>query len=239
MGKYKIANLVVEMEPRFDLLNSRCAEYAVQDADHTDFSISVSAEAIAEKASNTPGLSQEACEYAWYGYEFYKKLLDFDGMMLHSSCISVDGEAYLFSAPSGTGKSTHTNLWKEYFKERAVFINDDKPALRIIDGRVCACGTPFSGKTALNTNIIVPVKGICILNRGVTNSIKLADKSILVHRLLNQAYRPQNPALMNRTLDILGTVISNVPVYELYCNISTEAVVTAYEFMSKNKEINK
>ncbi len=234
MAKYRIADLIVDMKPSYGLLKERSLQYLTDDCKQSDFSISVSKEAIAEKARQSSAMNEEMCEYAWYGYEFYKKLLHFNGMLLHSSCIAVDGEAYLFSAPSGTGKSTHTGLWKEYFKDRAVFVNDDKPALRIFDGSVFACGTPFSGKTSLSTNIIVPVKGICILNRGVENSIKFADKKTMIHKLLNQSYRPVDPELMDLTLDMLDKVIEKVPVYELFCNISTEAVLTSYEFMSKN-----
>ena len=234
MGKYKIAGLVVDMQPKYPTLSERSAAYSVDQSTPSDFSISVPTFQIEEKVKNSPGLSMDACEYAWYGYEFYKKLLHYGGMMLHSSCIAVDGKAYLFSASSGTGKSTHTNLWKEHFGERAVFVNDDKPALRLFDGEFFACGTPFSGKTSLNTNVMFPIKGICILNRGEKNSIDFANPAIVVHRLLNQSYRPQDPALMEKTLDILSLVIEKVPIYELYCNISDEAVVTAYEFMNKN-----
>ena len=234
MAKYKIADLVVEMQPNHSTLLQRSEAYLVDNSTKSDFSITVCPQAIEEKSKKTPELTVDACEYAWYGYEFYKKLLNYDGMMLHSSCIAVDGFAYLFSAPSGTGKSTHTNLWKKHFGDRAVFINDDKPALRVIDGKICACGTPFSGKTSLNTNINVPVKGICILNRGETNSIKFANPTVSVHRLLNQAYRPQDPELMDKTLDFLNLVLEKIPIYELYCNISDEAVSVAYEFMSKN-----
>ncbi|MBE6570765.1 MAG: hypothetical protein E7656_00770 [Ruminococcaceae bacterium] len=233
MEKYNIAGLLVEMEPKFPLLSQRAHMYSVDTADKADFSIDIPLAAISAKSKNTPGMSEEACEYAWYGYEFYKRLLRFDGMMLHSSCIAVDGQAYLFSASSGTGKSTHTSLWKEHFGDRAVYVNDDKPALRFMDGKVCACGTPFSGKTSLNSNIIVPVKGICLLNRGVENSIRVADRVSAVPKLFNQSYRPQDPELMDLALGILGRVLESVPVYELFCNISDDAVLTSYQFMSR------
>ena len=233
MGKYNIAGLLVEMEPKFPLLSERSHIYSVDIAEKADFSIDIPLDAISAKSKSSVGLSEEACEYAWYGYEFYKRLLRFDGMMLHSSCIAVDGQAYLFSASSGTGKSTHTSLWKEHFGDRAVYVNDDKPALRFINGKVYACGTPFSGKTSLNSNVIVPVKGICLLNRGVENSIRIAARAYAVPKLFNQSYRPQDPELMDLALDILGRVIENVPVYELFCNISDDAVLTSYQFMSR------
>ena len=73
-------------------------------------------------------------------------------MLLHSSAVVVDGYAYLFSADSGTGKSTHTGLWKQHFGDRAYIINDDKPAIRKVDGEWYVFGTPWSGKTDTSVN---------------------------------------------------------------------------------------
>ena len=81
----------------------------------------------------------------WVGEAFYARLLQYDGMLLHASCVEKDGKAYLFSAKSGTGKSTHTHLWLRAFPDSRI-INDDKPAVRRMDGTFYACGTPFSGK---------------------------------------------------------------------------------------------
>ena len=89
----------------------------------------------------------DSSEYTWFGYRFYCELIHHSGFFLHASAVSLDNRAYLFSADSGTGKSTHTGLWLEYFgKGRAFLINDDKPALRKGDSGYLACGTPFSGK---------------------------------------------------------------------------------------------
>ena len=85
-------------------------------------------------------------------------LLSCDTLLFHGSVIAVDGEGYLFTAKSGTGKSTHTRLWREYFGERAVMINDDKPLLRITDSDVTAYGTPWDGKHRLSTNTAVPLR---------------------------------------------------------------------------------
>ena len=78
----------------------------------------------------------------------------------------MDGQAVLFTAKSGTGKSTHTKLWRDLFGERAVMVNDDKPLLRILKDGVLVCGTPWDGKHRLSTNCALPLKAICILERG-------------------------------------------------------------------------
>lgn len=107
----------------------------------------------------------------------YRKIAEwmpmYNTLLFHGSVIAVDGKAYLFTAKSGTGKSTHTRLWREYFGERAVMINDDKPLLRITQEGVFAYGTPWDGKHRLSTNISAPLAGICILRRGNDNSIRM------------------------------------------------------------------
>lgn len=119
-----------------------------------------------------PELVQDDWEYMLTGSDFYTELIKYNGILLHSSCVVVDDYAYVFSADSGTGKSTHTQLWLEHFGDRAYILNDDKPAIRLIDGKVYACGTPWSGKYDYSTPKIVELAGICFLQRSETNWIK-------------------------------------------------------------------
>lgn len=95
-----------------------------------------------------------------------RKLLEFDTLLFHGSVVAVDGTGYLFTAKSGTGKSTHTRLWRQLFGSRAVMANDDKPLLKITDNGVIAYGTPWNGKHRLGSNISIPLRAICILGRG-------------------------------------------------------------------------
>lgn len=105
-----------------------------------------------------------------------RKLADFlfdrGVLMTHGSTVAVDGKAYLFTAKCGTGKSTHTRLWRQVFGSRARMVNDDKPFLKLTEDGVLACGSPWSGKHGLDTNITVPLQGICILERGQENRIR-------------------------------------------------------------------
>ena len=87
--------------------------------------------------------------------------------MLHASAVVVDGDAYLFSAPCGTGKSTHASLWLKYLKHKNPYIlNDDKPAIRIVNDNIYVYGTPFSGKTDKNKNEKANLKGIAFLEQS-------------------------------------------------------------------------
>ena len=182
-----------------------------------------------------PELNSDDWEYMLTGSDFYTALIDFDGILLHSSCVAVDGVAYAFSADSGTGKSTHTQLWLKHFGDRAHIVNDDKPAIRFIDGKVYACGTPWSGKYDYSTPEILPLGGICFLERSKTNQIKKADTSKAIYNIFSQTVRKLGPSKMEKLFDVLEKIFANVPIWELGCNISDEAVLTSYNAM-KPKE---
>ncbi len=177
-------------------------------------------------------LTEEQVEYIWTGADFYRKLIVHNGLMLHASAVVVDGYAYLFSAPSGTGKSTHTNLWLKKFGDAAYILNDDKPALRKEDGRWYAYGTPWSGKTDLNVNRRVPLGGICMLYRGAHNEIEPFTGTAAIHALLEQTLRPKS-VLRMQILELLDDLMSQVPVWKLSCTPEIEAVEVSYQAMSE------
>ena len=150
------------------------------------------------------------------------KMLDYDGFLMHGSAIAKDGRAYLFCAPSGTGKSTHTRLWRERFPD-CFMVNDDKPIIRLEDGQFYACGTPWSGKHDLDTNVSVPLKGIVLLARGEENRIERVKPETLIGLLFNQIYRPSDQAAYLKTIDLVSEMLSSCPVYKLYCNMDCRA----------------
>lgn len=160
-------------------------------------------------------------------------LLSCDTLLFHGSVIAVDGEGYLFTAKSGTGKSTHTRLWREYFGERAVMVNDDKPLLRITDSGMTAYGTPWDGKHRLSTNTAVPLKGICILTRDTTNHIDPAESHAVYPLIVQQTNRSLTADGMKQTLSLIDRMLNVVPVYQLGCNMDIEAARVAYEGMNR------
>lgn len=164
-----------------------------------------------------------------------KEMLRYDTILVHGSTIAVDGEGYLFTATSGTGKSTHTRLWREHFGDRAVMVNDDKPLLRILDGRVWVCGTPWDGKHRLSTNTMVPLKGICILTRGEKNVIQQLPAAKGLPMMLQQCHRPPDAKDVAKSLELIDRLMLQVPVYLLNCNMDPEAAVVAYQGMQNPK----
>ena len=157
-------------------------------------------------------------------------------LMLHGSTVSVDGKAYLFTAPCGTGKSTHTRLWREVFVSRAVMVNDDKPFLRITPFGVLAYGSPWSGKHGLSTNVCVPLKGICALARGRENRIRRSEPQEMMEILRQQVHIPEEDALAQKVLDLLDVLSENVPLWSMECNMDPNAARVSFSAMSGGSE---
>ncbi|MCE7699881.1 MAG: hypothetical protein K8E24_014030, partial [Methanobacterium paludis] len=158
-------------------------------------------------------------------------LVNQDILLFHGSALAVDGQGYLVTAKSGTGKSTHTKLWRELFGERAIMVNDDKPLVHITEKGVTVYGTPWDGKHHLSSNISVPLKGICILKRDTTNHIKRIGKSQAYPMLFQQSYRSEDLEKMARTLELIDLLSAQTRLYELGCNMEIDAAFVAYEGM--------
>lgn len=236
MPVYSIAGIKVFMEPRFEKTAGQSEKYKIDGAvkEDADLVINYPNKLMEQLKEKAPYLNEDSCEYMGFGTSFYSGLIRFNGIMLHASAVVYEGKAYLFSAPSGTGKSTHTNLWLKYFgDDKAYILNDDKPAIRKVEGVYYACGTPFSGKVDMSRNELVPLQAICVLKRGTENMIRLLNNEEALYGILNQTFRPSRKQNMTDMLDIVDDILKNVPVYELYCDISEEAVITAYERMKQ------
>jgi len=229
---YKITGLTVEMDS-FGRTVTQAEPYLTQPG-KPDIVISADWQGLQERQ---PHLTKDDSEYIMTGSSFYNQLLDFDGMLLHASAVILDDRAYLFSAPGGTGKSTHTTLWETVVGAgRALILNDDKPALRLEDGVFYAYGTPWSGKTDLNINRRVPLAGICMLGRGERNEIEPFHGAEAVHALLEQTIRPRNPAKMVKLLELVDKLFAEVPVWKMKCNMDPEAARASYEAMSAGRK---
>ncbi len=230
MKFYKIAGCIVEYEPIYPLLKNQMEAYRI-DEQKTDMKLTITKEFCDIKHQETPHLTLEQCEYIYAGSQFYNKLISLGGFLLHASAVTVDNKAYLFSADSGTGKSTHTKLWQKYFGDKALIINDDKPAIRIENGICYAYGTPFSGKTDENLNMKVPLQAICFLERGKDNSIDLIPTKDALPLILKQTIFPKKQDTINHFFDMLDVVLTKTPIYQMKCNISKEAALMAYDKM--------
>ena len=232
---YKIAGLVVEMDT-FGRAADFARPYMIDFEGEPDLKVTSDWTQWQERS---PNLSDATYEYLASGWSFNTQLANFDGLMLHSSALVMDGKAYLFSAPCGTGKSTHVSLWRRVFgDDRVRVLNDDKPALRLEDGVWYAYGTPWSGKTGQNMNIRVPLGGIAMIERCEKNEVVPFTGTEAVLAVMGQIAKPNDPATRVKMMEMLDKLLTMVPIWKLRCNMDPEAAVVAFETMSGKKKEN-
>ena len=227
---YRIADKNIKITSLFSFIHVYCSEY--QTDGEPDFEIEITGEDIkAERKTVNADVIGGWVEISAVYRKIAEIMPKYDTFMIHGSAISVDVEGYLFTAKSGTGKSTHTRLWRELLGSRAVMVNDDKPFIRISEGEARIYGTPYSGKEGLNTNMSVPLKAICVLERSETNRIRQVDFSDVYPILVQQTYHPSDREMFNRTLELLDRLSRHVKFYRLACNKELEAAEISYNVM--------
>ena len=160
-----------------------------------------------------------------------EKMPFYQTLLIHGSVIAVDGKGYMFTAKSGTGKSTHARLWRELLGERARMINDDKPLVRITESGIKAFGTPWDGKHHLSMNAQAPLKAICFLEQAKENSIEPITSQEAYLPLLAQVYRPADPQALAKSLQLLDILKEKVSFFHLACNMDPDAARIAWEMM--------
>ncbi len=153
-------------------------------------------------------------------------------LLMHGSALCMDGEAYIFTARSGTGKSTHARLWREIFGDRVWMINDDKPMLRFTEDGVEVCGTPWMGKHRLGRNASAPLKAVVSLQRGAVNSIRPMTREEACTAVFLQTYASRKPESMQALVNLKLALMERVPCYRLTCNMDPEAARVAWEGMN-------
>ena len=236
-----IAGLVTQIQPLFESTAAYCRNYLCEQM--PDFFISVTEadlrfeqrmldleadeEGMKRRKFTDPFLERTAIQR-----KIADELIKRDTLLLHGSAVAVDGEAYLFTATCGTGKSTHTRLWREVFGDRAVMVNDDKPFLQITQSGVIAHGAPWSGKHGLDTNISLPLKGICVLRRGSQNVIERAEPETVLPMLRHESHLPEEEGARERGNDLVEKLAATVPLWEMHCTPTQEAAKIAYQAMA-------
>lgn len=155
-------------------------------------------------------------------------------LLMHSSVTMKDGKGYLFLGKSGTGKSTHSQLWINNI-EGCSLLNDDNPVIRVTEtGEVRVYGSPWSGKTPCYRNLDVPVGAIVTLQQAKTNKIRRqslpeAYASVYVsfsgYRFIKE---------MADGLHITNAmVVSKVQCYLLDCLPDADAAFLCYQTVTK------
>lgn len=236
--RYKIADIVFDADIRYKYTYNIMKDYLVDD-EPARFSIVITDEDIEKERQLSPhSISDAGYEStAVYRKYIYEVLANYDAFFFHCSSIEVDGKAVMFTAKSGTGKSTHRNLWMKNFGDKVKIINDDKPVIRKVDGVFYVYGTPWRGKESLGENVKVPAGALCFLSRAKKNSIGHISTSEIIARALNQTVRPSDPKLMGNLLDLLDGFLNQVNCYDLRVNMEDEAAIVAYNEIKKGMSL--
>lgn len=233
MFAIKIAGLTIGIKNKFDFVALVCKNYITDETDY-DFEVCVSEEEFVQErfdsgADFSDGYIESVCIYR----QIAQMLPKYDAFVIHCAAIEYEGNAYCFAAKSGTGKTTHIKLWRKTFGEKVHVINGDKPIMRFCDDKIYVCGTPWCGKENLNSNTAVPLKGICFLNQAPENKISALSSHESLGKLLKQVFIPKNKNDAIITIDLIGKMLSSVPMWSLDCTISEEAAKMSFESMSK------
>lgn len=242
-GTYKIADKIIEIISLYEKVHQYCKDYRCDSDDgepditvvtlqeDIDYERARSAKTdIAEGRTPFESPDDYLEELAVYR-KIAEKMPEYDTFLFHGSAVAVDGQTYLFTAKSGTGKSTHTRLWRELLGDRAVMVNDDKPLIRVNDESVTLFGTPYNGKHRLSTNTALPLKAVCILERSEKNRIVRITKAQAYNMLLQQSYRPSDSSALAKTLMLIDKMADNVDFWRLSCNMDISAAELSYNTM--------
>ncbi|MBO4622575.1 MAG: hypothetical protein J5691_01680 [Bacilli bacterium] len=225
----EIAKLKIQIINKYSYLNKLCEDYMIN-SDVYDFSVSATDDEIkkikdASTINHSIGYLESICIYQ----KICMEILKYDCIFIHACSVKINDYAHLFLAKSGTGKTTHCKLLKEYLGDKLSFINGDKPIIRKIDDSFYAFGTPWNGKERYGENSFAEIKSLVFIERDTTNSITRLDSKSILPKILNQIILPTDLDYVNKTFDLLNDLLLKANIYLLKCNTDITAAKCSYD----------
>ena len=207
---------IKSISPRTCIL---CMNYLCDEVMVPDIQVEITEEDVLLECSTTIGGRNNlvSAENTAVYRKIVESLLDYSYLLMHGAVVSVKNNAFMFSAPSGTGKTTHIRKWLKYIED-SIVVNGDKPLIRVGDKDIIACGTPWSGNEHLNTNIMVPLKAIAFLERSETNNIQEISFSQAYPYIIQQTHIPDDSQKARQTLDLISKLFGKLKFYRFRCN---------------------
>ena len=230
----KLAEIPISVRCFFDSTKDYCRDYLTDEPGEIQIDMEP-LDILAERRLGARQMALEGHSQADYTDAYmetlalYRKiaerLAEKNVLLFHGSVIAYREKAYIFTAKSGTGKTTHCRLWLENIPDCHI-LNGDKPLLLFRSDGVFACGTPWQGKEQYGRNEILPVAAICLLTRDRSNHIEPIRFSEAFPLLLRQFHKPNGTA--NAEFMRLFGKLGAVSLYRLGCNMDKEAAFTAF-----------
>lgn len=241
--KIRLADVNIAVSSIYDDVYRLCRDYLTDGA--PDFCVSPAPADIArERVKNMREAGTEGISPADYPDAYLETLavyrriaaemLRYDTLLMHGAAVAVKDKAWIFTAPSGTGKTTHIRLWLDNI-EGSYVVNGDKPLIRVGEDAT-VYGTPWAGKEGMQKNTGVKLCGIVFLERGAENSIERTTLSQSLPVFIQQCYRPDDKSGMEKALALIGKLGSRIPLYRLQCNMLPEAAFTAFQTLHADTE---
>ena len=241
----QIAGRIIEINMLYEATSLYLREYIVNsDSAKPDITVDITFDdLIAEQKRTQLGskLLTNSKEYVYFDRDYHEflaihhKIADrmpfFNTILMHGAVVAKDNYAYMFVASSGIGKSTRARMWINEYPD-SIIVNGDKPLIIINEDNSLTCGTPWCGKEGWNTNIMVPLRAIYLLERtenGKRSSINEMDLDEAFIALLRHTYRPNNPIAMQKSLQLLQKLVEKTKVYQFRSDLSKDAIHLAYE----------
>ena len=237
---YRFADVIISAEFSGSYIKHQCREYetclpAVTNIEITPEDIVFEREYAKKTFPDVQNMSDGYLESISFHRNLARELSTYGVIIIHASAVVLDGTAYLYSAPSGVGKSTHARLCRQMFGNRVEIINDDKPFLRRTKEGIFVYGSPWDGKHRLSRNIRAPLGGICLLNRGKDNSIEPVSFKDALPNLISRTYIPSDETQAEKVMEVL-CALSDVKIWTLRCNTSPDAALLSLNTMKNNRK---
>ena len=228
----RIADLTVELEASYPYAKNFCSDY-LTGSRNADLTARVEpCELEREMAAYKLPVSRQYCELICLYRAIAEQLPSFDRFVFHGAAVKAFEKAYIFTAPSGTGKTTHVRLLTEYFGDHVSVINGDKPIIKVSDGKSEVFSTPWAGKERWQTNTSAELGGIILLKRGRENKIIKISPEDYFDELMKQVYIPKNGEMMLKTLGLVDALAKQTAFYLLECDMSENAAKASFSIMN-------
>ncbi len=226
MIKIDIGGISVGIDNKYEYISSLAQDY-LTDAEPS-FTVRVGKDEIDKERSISMIEAPDAYFEAIVAYRHIAEILPtMDAFVFHGSVLNLCGKAYIFTAKSGVGKTTHTRLWLSEFKDECHVLNGDKPVIRYKDGAFYACGTPWRGKEMYGVHQTAPIAGIAFLERGAENRAFGISTGDALSFLISQVYKPKERLAVVKTMSLMDKLLKELPLVRLECNMNPEAAHVA------------